>query len=578
MSSRPAPGRSSLAARLVLLGSGAALLLVILVTGLVDRAIRGIWLDDLDSHLEDLARAVAASLPADPDSYQEWAGRVSGAAGVRITVIEISGVVVADSHQDPALMENHLGRPEVASALTGVVGYDTRVSSSTRFDQRYVAVPPEGGLILRVATATSVIDVELARTRQTIATAALVGGLVGVILLGVFGRRLARPVTALAGQAQAIAAGDLAVSPARSPVAELDRLGLALSGIARDLGGRVADAEQASSLLEVVLGAISSGTVLIDPDDRVAYANPAAAEVLGMAPTTLGALTPHHFQSLVREARVANEPVSREVDHGRPARRLRGTATPFVGDGRVLLAVVDISERVRADSIRRDFVANASHELKTPVATIVAAAEALQIALSRQDSSAEVFATQIETSARQLDRLVADLLDLSRLERETPELAPIQFDAVVLEEVERVRDRVEDNNLAIEVETTPVVVMGSGRDLAVAVRNLLDNAIRYTSQEGRIAVVLGVEGTSAVLRVTDTGEGIPSRDLDRVFERFYRVDSARARATGGTGLGLAIVRHVAESHGGSATVESELGRGSTFEVRLPRHIATQPSG
>jgi two-component system, OmpR family, phosphate regulon sensor histidine kinase PhoR len=578
MSSRQEPGRTSLAARLVLYGSLAALVLVIVVIGLVDRSIRGIWLNDLDSDLETLAATASEGLPSDPAGYQEWADRVAEAGGVRVTLIDLSGLVIADSHQDPAVMDNHVTRPEVTAALAGEVGRHTRISTSTGLDQRYVALPPDDSLIVRVATATSVIEGELDRTRRAIATAALVGGLVGVALLGLFGRRIARPVTALVEQAQAIAVGDIAVRPPRSPIGELDRLGLALSAIARNLGGRVADAEQASSLLEVVLGAIPQGTVLFDSDDRVAYLNPAAAQILGSVPDSLGVLTPHQLQVAVGEARETRETVSREVDHGRPARRLRGMATPFVSDGRVLLVIVDITERVRTDSIRRDFVANASHELKTPVATIIAAAEALQIALSRRDASAEMFATQIESSARQLDRLVADLLDLSRLERETLQLAPIQFDAVVLEEVERVRHRVEDNNLAIHVETTPVVVMGSGRDLAAAVRNLLDNAIRYTLRDGRIAVVLGVDETSAVLRVTDTGEGIPTRDLDRVFERFYRVDSARARTTGGTGLGLAIVRHVAESHGGSATAESELGQGSTFEIRLPLQTAAQPSG
>lgn len=571
MSSRQAPGRTSLAARLVLLGSLAVLVLVILVTGLVDRSIRGIWLDDLDSDLEGMARSAAAGLPADPGSYQAWTDRVAEGGGVRVTLIDISGRVLADSDQDPGVMDNHLARAEVAAALTGVVGRDTRVSSSTGFDQRYVALPPRQDLIVRVATATSVIEAELDRTRRAIAGAALVGGLLGVALLGLFGRRIARPVTGLAENAQAVAAGDLTVSPPRSPVAEFDRLGQALSRIARDLGGRVADAEQASSLLEEVLGAISQGTVLLDPDDRVAYANPAAIQILGDSPTTLGALTPHHLQSAVREAREKGEPVTSDVEHGRPTRRLRGTATPFVVDDRVLLVVVDVTERVRTDSIRRDFVANASHELKTPVATIIAAAEALQIALSRQDESAEKFATQIENSARQLDRLVADLLDLSRLERETPELSPIRLDAVVVEEVERVRARVDDNDLALEVEVSPVTVLGSERDVATAIRNLIDNAIRHTLRDGRITVTLSVEGADAVLRVTDTGEGIPTRDLDRVFERFYRVDSARSRATGGTGLGLAIVRHVAETHGGSAMAESELGKGSVFTVTLPLH-------
>jgi signal transduction histidine kinase len=235
----------------------------------------------------------------------------------------------------------------------------------------------------------------------------------------------------------------------------------------------------------------------------------------------------------------------------------------------VLLVVVDITERERAASVRRDFVANASHELKTPVSSIIASSEALQLAVQRGDASAVDFARQIESSATQLDRLVADLLDLSRLERDEPELEPLSLGHLVREEVERVRPGAEERGIEVTVDVAEVQVAGSRRDVAIAVRNLLDNAIRYTPSGGKIGAELEKVGDEAVLRISDTGEGIPTRDIERVFERFYRVDSARSRATGGTGLGLAIVKHVVEGHRGSVTVESELGAGSVFTVRLP---------
>jgi two-component system sensor histidine kinase SenX3 len=244
-------------------------------------------------------------------------------------------------------------------------------------------------------------------------------------------------------------------------------------------------------------------------------------------------------------------------------------ATPFTGDDRVLLLVVDITERERTDTIRRDFVANASHELKTPVSTIIASAEALQIAVERGDPSASGFADRIEGSARQLDRLVGDLLDLSRLEKDKPELAPVRLDQLVRDEVERMRKEAEIRSIDVDLATEVVTAMVNHRDVAIAVRNVLDNAVRYTSEGGSIRVDVARDDDTATVSVTDTGEGIPTRDIDRVFERFYRVDSARSRATGGTGLGLSIVRHVAESHGGSVAVESELGVGSTFTMRVP---------
>jgi two-component system sensor histidine kinase SenX3 len=212
-------------------------------------------------------------------------------------------------------------------------------------------------------------------------------------------------------------------------------------------------------------------------------------------------------------------------------------ATTFTDDDRVLLLVVDITERERADSIRRDFVANASHELKTPVATIIASSEALQIALDRGDDSATAFAGRIESSARQLDRLVTDLLDLSRLEKESPELHPTRLDRLVRDEVERIRGEAVAKGIEIEVRTDEVTATINHRDVAIAVRNILDNAIRYTAEDGSIVVTVAVDGAVALVTVSDSGEGVPTRDNERIFERFYRVDSARSRATGGTGLG-----------------------------------------
>ena len=401
------------------------------------------------------------------------------------------------------------------------------------------------------------------------ALVALSAGLLGAGIVVLLARRMARPISELTEQASDIAQGRLELTPHRSSVREIDQLGLAIADLALSAGRRLADSEEASKTLEVVLGALPQGTVLIDGDDHVMYANPSAYALLGAVPDQLQGLSPYQFQSAVREARERREPEVRVVDHGKPARRLRGVATPFTEDERVLLVVVDITERERADAIRRDFVANASHELKTPVSTIIASAEALQIAVARGDESTPSFARQIEESARQLDRMVEDLLDLSRLERETPDLAPVRVDLVVQDEVERIRPKTADNEIAVEVFSAPALVAANHHDLATAVRNLLDNAIRYTDDGGRIVVTVRSGNGVAVLTVEDSGEGIPSRDLDRVFERFYRVDSARARATGGTGLGLAIVRHVAESHGGSVTVESELGVGSKFTLRLP---------
>lgn len=561
--------RTKLSSRLIVSFTITYLVLIGLMGLIVDRTVRNALLADVDDQLAIDAGLAAAALPTDPSEYQAWAEATYDIGGFRTTLIATDGTVLADSHTDPAVMENHLERAEVQGALAGAVGTDQRISDSTGSEQRYVAIPPQNELIVRTSLPTRVIDDDLGRIRRSIVVTAIVLGAAGIGLMALLARRLARPITELTDQARAVAVGDVDVTPRRSRVEELDQLGLAISTMASRLRSRVSDAEQAMSTLELVLGALPQGTILVDAQDRIVYVNPSVGRILGTVPETLSALAPLQFQNAVREARLSKETQTRELDHGSPARRLRGLATPFTVDDRVLLLVIDITERERADSIRRDFVANASHELKTPVATIIASSDALQIALERGDPSAANFADRIEGSARQLDRLVGDLLDLSRLEREQPELTPARLDLLIREEVERVRADAEAKGIIIEVSAEEVTAAFNQRDLATAVRNILDNAVRYTPVGGSVTVVVRATGGEAVVSVADTGEGIPTRDIERVFERFYRVDSARARATGGTGLGLSIVKHVVEGHGGRVIVESELGVGSTFTIHLP---------
>lgn len=547
----------------------AYLLLIGLMGLIVDRSIGSALISEVDDNLVVAARLARQSLPVDEGGYQDWAEATFQATGYRTTLIAVDGQVLADSHSDPEVMENHARRPEVQEALKGEIGVSSRVSDSTGSDQRYVATPAQEGLIVRTSVPTRVIDSELGPIRLSVVLTVAILGLVGILVVALLARRFARPIAELTDQARAVAAGDTEVTPRRSRVRELDELGLAISAMANRLGSRLSVAEQTTATLEVVLGALSQGTILFDESDRVVYANPSAYGILGSVPDELAGLAPLQFQAAVREARESRDQVTRVLDHGTPTRRLRGVATPFTGDNRVLLLVVDITERERTDAIRRDFVANASHELKTPVSTIIASSEALQIALDRADPSALGFAERIEDSARQLDRLVGDLLDLSRLEKDKPELALVRLDHVVRDEVERTRGDAISKGLDFELSSEAVTAMLNHRDVAIAVRNVLDNAIRYTPEGGSIVINVARDDGFATVSVTDTGEGIPTRDIDRVFERFYRVDSARSRATGGTGLGLSIVRHVAESHGGSVAVESQLGVGSTFIIRLP---------
>jgi two-component system, OmpR family, sensor histidine kinase SenX3 len=330
------------------------------------------------------------------------------------------------------------------------------------------------------------------------------------------------------------------------------------------------DAAEARRLQELTLGSMREGVLLVDGGGRTVFANAAVASHFGARPLGLSQVYPPSIRELATDVATSRTVGSIEYQVGSPGRWLQVTATPAGDDGSVLLVVTDVTERRLMEAVRTDFVANASHELKTPAASIQAAAETLRQAAESDPAAVPRFAAQLERDAVRLSRIVADLLDLSRLETGSALDELVRLDALVREEGQRFEEAARRARLSLEVEAPgSPAVLGSARDLSLLVRNLVDNAIRYTRPDGRISVRVATDGVWIVLEVRDTGVGIPSRDLHRVFERFYRVDRARSRETGGTGLGLAIVRHVAENHGGNVSVASELGQGSTFEVRLP---------
>jgi signal transduction histidine kinase len=321
---------------------------------------------------------------------------------------------------------------------------------------------------------------------------------------------------------------------------------------------------------DLILGSMEEGVLLFDRKERTVFANAALGAHLGTTPADVAALLPIDLQKAARRAAFTGAVTRAVVETGAPSRWLRAAAMPVGDDGSVLLVVRDITEARHLDEVRRDFVANASHELKTPAASIQASAETIRSAASDDPGAVPHFALQLERDAVRLSRIVAELLDLSRLETGSDLRDRLRLDAVVRDEVARFREAADGSGLTLIVDAPDVpAVRGSARDLSLLVRNLIDNAIRHTRDGGEVRVEVAQIDGAVELRVVDTGVGIPSRDLPRIFERFYRVDRARSRDTGGTGLGLAIVKHVTENHGGSVRVSSELGRGTTFEVRLP---------
>jgi two-component system sensor histidine kinase SenX3 len=353
----------------------------------------------------------------------------------------------------------------------------------------------------------------------------------------------------------------------------------AIGDVLRRSERRVKSAELVVSRLSGALDQLSQGVVVVDTDALVVYRNAEAANLSGGRADDVLA---EQALSEGLAAALEGDVVEKTLELFSPQRRtlvirsrpLRAHAQSDELVGAVAV-IDDVSGRRRLDDVRRDFVANVSHELKTPVGALSLLAETLD-----GEDDPEIVArlsSRVAAEAERLGRIIDDLLDLSRIEsNESPSSEAVDMDRLVSEVVEPLRRhaRGRDIEITLNCHSSGLSIPGDRRDLVSAVSNLVDNAIKYSEPGGHVTVDLRCDDGWVDVAVTDQGIGIPARDRERIFERFYRVDRARSRSTGGTGLGLAIVRHVAVNHGGSVSVQSVEGEGSTFTLRLPTKEVT----
>jgi two-component system phosphate regulon sensor histidine kinase PhoR len=545
----------------------------------------------LEQHVP-LVAASFGSLLADPGvgDAQALARNLGQRSGVRITVIDPGGIVVADSDEDPARMDNHRFRPEIDAAFRQGSGAAVRFSQTLGTNMMYVARAVGDGDepigAVRVAMPLSAIDAELARLLRLL-------GLAGVILLGLtFGviylvsRRLSRAVSRLARGALRFASGDLdhrIISPASS---ELGTVTGAFNRMAGQLEERIAELRSSQTELQAILQSMSNGVVAVDAEQRVISVNRAAETMLGLeGRSARGRL----LQEVVREPQLhrfvaevlagpGRHAEELAVGHDRP-RTLQATGEPLEdADGRrvgLLVVLNDVTQLRRLETIRSDFAANVSHELQTPITTIKGYVETLLETDAREDGQDRQFLEIINRNADRLAAIIEDLLALARLEEPGVGRDLERVETVLAPLAESVAARYEgaasDKGMKLRVEV-PADLAGSvnARLFEQALSNLVSNAVKFAPAGTTVTVTADrtAEGGLEVA-VADEGPGIDAAHLPRLFERFYRVDQARSRELGGTGLGLAIVKHIALVHGGRAKAESTAGKGSVFRIVLP---------
>ena len=558
--------------------AGTLLVLVTAVAVLLwaaERSLRHDLVGDIERSLESEALLIREALPADSLAWSAVVHRLAGQNHRRITLVDRHGVVRADSDfpEGPLPpLQNHLDRPEVRAALAGGVGVATRRSETVGHDLLYVGVPGGPGVV-RVAASLEQVDDIVRRAQGAVAGAAVLALLVGTFFALVAGRSIARPLTAITAAARAIAAGSPPRFP-RSGVPDVDALVQALRQMHGQLADRFEELRREQAESAALVSSMVEGVIAADGRGRIVTANPAARRLLGYAPVEPLPDLPELFR--VKAAREVVDAVllggtvrDRQVEMDNHSLLLNARPLP---SGGAVLVIHDVTELRRLEAIRRDFVANLSHELKTPLTSISGYAETLLSDAPDRETTRQ-FLTTILGNARRMQRLVDDLLDLSRIEsgRWQPARTELDIPAVARESWAALAARPEAARVKFELDTGPDAehLCADLDAVRQVLTNLFDNSLRYTPAAGRIVLSTRREDAGVALSVRDTGSGIAHEHLARIFERFYRADHSRSREEGGTGLGLAIVKHLVEAHGGRVYAESERGRGTTVTCWFP---------
>jgi two-component system phosphate regulon sensor histidine kinase PhoR len=541
--------------------------------------------------------SVPPATPEEARGLQEWVSQMA-ASGVRVTVIAADGQVLADSESEARSMENHANRPEIQEALAKGEGQSTRHSVTMNRDLRYYAIKQNvaaaSPLVLRFAVPLAGEDELLSAFRRSLWLASflilLIAGVASLLVSLGFSERVER----LKEFSRRVAEGDFRPLPADGPRDALQELGASLNQTAARLDRTIRTLTEERNLSSAILGSMVEGVAVVSGAERLVFANQGFAEILELdvPPKSGSALLEVVRQTEMIEAvrRVlAGEPrVEAEIITGTLRQHFFAATVAAVRAGETSGAVVvlhDITELRKLERVRRDFVANVSHEFRTPLTAIQGFAETLLAGALDDAHNRERFLGIIVEHARRLARLTEDLLVLSKMDADRLELEIRRVGVSQLIEscLETAQHRAAEKEITITAKPAAGLpdIAGDRRRLAEVLQNLLDNATQYTMSRGRIIVDAEARDGEVIITVSDTGIGIPKADQPRIFERFYRVDAARSREAGGTGLGLSIAKHLVEVHGGRIWVDSEVGQGSQFHFSVPvfdterglRHVA-----
>lgn len=544
---------------------------------------------DLRSHLALLdgqVREILGKNPADLDGFLKEASQQSN---VRFTFINPDGTVIADSDQDPALMDNHTQRPEIAAALHGATGSSTRYSETIDTDLIYVAVPlyEESRLlgVFRASVPLHFIENTVSLIRLRILYSAIIISSIVAIISLILARNISRPLEMMQEGVQRFADGELSFRISRPVSREFAKLTDALNQMAGQLDEKITQIIQQKNEQKAVFESMVESVLAVDSEGRILNLNQAAMKIFQIEADDV---TGNKIEELIRNKDLVDlirktldraEPVEDEIyfsDKKKYYLQFHGTVLKSTS-GNVIGAVIvlnDVTRLRRLEKIRQDFVANVSHEIRTPLTSIKGFAETLLDGAIDDPETARGFIRIINNQSNRLNAIIEDLLTLARMEQEDEriqiEFKQDEISRVIASALQVCGPNAQKKSIQVDVKTERKIFARINPDLLEqAIVNLVDNAIKFSPEKGKIEIDVVQTKNDIRISVTDHGVGIEKKHLSRLFERFYRVDKARSRRMGGTGLGLAIVKHIVQVHGGNVSVESAPEKGSRFTITLP---------
>ena len=566
-----------------------AVLIIACISGL------GIYLSHLtrDDHLDTLRTQLAdqalligdSSAPyfsgSQTQSLDALAKRLGEQIGARITIINKDGVVLGDSEEDPATMDNHSNRPEVIEAISQGTGSTIRYSSTLGYNMMYVAVPitSNGAVagVARVALPLTQIDKSLQHINRVIIIGAVIAAVTAILLAFQLLRITTEPVKKLTQLSKRMAQGELDQEIQITSRDEVGELARAFNQMAVRLKEMVALITNERDRMATILSNIDDAIFMVNGNGKITAMNRAAESIFqisegkALGHTFIEIVRDHELNRLLQRCLSTRKQQTGAVEI-KPKKQFLGVvATPLSGDGGCLAHIQDLTELRRLEMIRQDFISNISHELRTPIASVKALAETLNEGAVEDPSVAKDFLSRINAEADKLAQMVQELGELSRIESGE---APLQIRSINIAEaighaVDRLRAQADRAELKLDIDSTPTLpeVLADEARVEQVLVNLIHNAIKFTPSGGRISISAKAKDNDIMVSVADTGIGIPPDDLPRIFERFYKAD--KSRTGGGTGLGLAIAKHIVEAHDGRIWAESVEGKGSNFNFTLP---------